>query len=69
MEFCLVRVFQPPLCSFGRHLVVFGSMGVFNLGGLATWGLVLMSSEVFHRERGFRRNPGQFLVYLLRLGK
>lgn len=47
----------------------FGSTGLFRLGDVANWDLMLMSSEVFHREIGFRRNPEDFLVCLLRLGK
>lgn len=27
MEFCLVRVFQPTLCLFGRHLYILGLQG------------------------------------------
>lgn len=64
MEFCLVRVFQPTLCLFGRHLYILGLQG-FLTGDVATWDLMLMSSEVFPRERGFRRNPEDFLVCLL----
>lgn len=67
MEFCFVRLFQPTLCLLGRHLYILGSTGLFSSGGVASLGLIVLSFEVFPRERAFRGNPGGILVCLLRL--
>lgn len=68
MEFCFVRLFQPTLCLFGRHLYILGSTGLFSLGSVASRDLMVLSFEVFPREKAFRGNPGGILVCLLRLG-
>lgn len=63
MEFCLSEGVSAYFVFVWEMSLHFRSTGFFSLGGLSAWDSRI--SAVFSTERGFRINPGGFLVCLL----